>query len=309
MRSRNIPRALLIAGPVIAGTYIAATVCLLLALPSEEVGNLEGIMQAVVQVEKRVGLSGLAPLMAGLITIGGVGMCGAWLATTARLPFVAGLDRYLPAAFARLHPRWGTPVFALSAQAALAGLVALLGQAGATVQGAYAVLVRMALIPTYIPFLFLFAAIIRLQGEPAGPQVVRVPGGRAGALPRRTRLCRDDYFHRARRGAAGGRGEQKLGGGKGRRPRVVAYRDWECRLRLRKTEIENEVNRCYETTIGSVPGAAEVALHSPRGTQEKRRGSLWVVAARAVSERDSSAPAVRNPLLNTRSVRCIPDLQ
>jgi hypothetical protein len=40
----------------------------------------------------------------------------------------------------------------------------------------------MALIPTYIPFLFLFAAIIRLQGEPAGPQVVRVPGGRAGVL-------------------------------------------------------------------------------------------------------------------------------
>jgi amino acid transporter len=179
---RNIPRALLIAGPVIAGTYMVATLSLLLALPSEEVGHLEGIMQAVVQVEKRIGISGIAPVMAGLITIGGVGMCGAWLATTARLPFVAGLDHYLPAAFARLHPRWGTPVFALVTQAVLAALVALLGQAGETVQGAYSVLVRMALIPTYVPFLFLFAAVIRLEREPVGQRVVRVPGGRVGAL-------------------------------------------------------------------------------------------------------------------------------
>jgi amino acid transporter len=177
---RNIPRALLIAGPVIAGTYMVATVSLLLALPSEEVGNLEGIMQAVVQVEKRIGVSGFAPVVAGLITIGGVGMCGAWLATTARLPFVAGLDNYLPAAFARLHPRWGTPVFALVTQAALAALVALLGQAGETVQGAYSVLVRMALIPTYIPFLFLFAAVIRLELDSLGQQLVRAPGRRVG---------------------------------------------------------------------------------------------------------------------------------
>jgi amino acid transporter len=161
---------------------MVATLSLLTALPCEEVGNLEGIMQAVVQVEKRIGISGIAPVAAGLITIGGVGMCGAWLATTARLPFVAGLDNYLPTAFARLHPRWGTPVFALVTQAALAALVALLGQAGETVQGAYSVLVRMALIPTYIPFLFLFAAVIRLEQESVERRVVRVPGGKVGLL-------------------------------------------------------------------------------------------------------------------------------
>jgi amino acid transporter len=179
---RNIPRALLVAGPVIAGTYMAGTICLLLALPPREIGSLEGIMQAVVQIEKRLDLHGVAPLISILITIGGVGMCGAWLAATARLPFVAGLDHYLPAAFARFHPRWGTPWIALSIQAALAALVAVLNQPGETVEGAYSVLVSMALIPTYIPFLFLFAAIIRLQGQPAGPEVRRVPGGRLGAI-------------------------------------------------------------------------------------------------------------------------------
>jgi len=33
-----------------------------------------------------------------------------------------------------------------------------------------------------IPFLFLFAALIRLQREPAGPEVLRVPGGRPVAV-------------------------------------------------------------------------------------------------------------------------------
>ena len=35
----------------------------------------------------------------------------------------------------------------------------------------------MGIIAYFIPFLFLFAALIRLQREPAGPDVIRVPGG------------------------------------------------------------------------------------------------------------------------------------
>jgi amino acid transporter len=45
------------------------------------------------------------------------------------------------------------------------------------VHGAYEVLVSMGIIAYFIPFLFLFAAMIRLQREPAGPDVIRVPGG------------------------------------------------------------------------------------------------------------------------------------
>jgi hypothetical protein len=41
----------------------------------------------------------------------------------------------------------------------------------------------MTVIPAFIPFLFLFAALIKVQREPAGPGVIRVPGGRAVAVP------------------------------------------------------------------------------------------------------------------------------
>ena len=53
-----------------------------------------------------------------------------------------------------------------------------LGQAGTSIKGAYDVLVAMGVITYFIPYLYLFAAMIKLQGEPAGPDVIRVPGGK-----------------------------------------------------------------------------------------------------------------------------------
>ena len=53
------------------------------------------------------------------------------------------------------------------------------GQAGTTVKGAYDVLVSMSIISYFIPYLLMFASMIRLQREPAGrksfgfPEVVR----------------------------------------------------------------------------------------------------------------------------------------
>jgi amino acid transporter len=57
-----------------------------------------------------------------------------------------------------------------------------LGQAGTTVRGAYDVLVSMGILSYFLPYVFLFAAMIRLQGQTAGPEVRRVPGGKPVAI-------------------------------------------------------------------------------------------------------------------------------
>jgi amino acid transporter len=88
----------------------------------------------------------------------------------------------MPPAFGALHPRWRTPYVALLVQAAIAALFIAISQPGTSVHGAYEVLVSMGIIAYFIPFLFLFAAMIRLQREPAGPDVIRVPGGRRVAV-------------------------------------------------------------------------------------------------------------------------------
>jgi len=179
---RTVPRAILTAGAVITALYIAATFAVLLAMPREQVSGLSGIMQAIQAMSARVGAGWIAPATAALVTLNALGATGGWFAATARLPFVAGIDRFLPRAFGDLHPRWRTPYVALLVQAVIAGLFVFLGQAGTSVHGAYDALVSMGIIAYFIPFLFMFAATIVLQREPAGPGVMRVPGGRPVAV-------------------------------------------------------------------------------------------------------------------------------
>jgi len=163
---RTLPRAILTAGAIITAIYILGTAAILVALPPGQVSGLQGITQAISATADRIGTPFLGPLLALLITIGNVGGVGAWLASMARLPFTAGIDRLLPPAFARLHPRWGTPHVALLVQGAGAALFVVLGQAGTDVKGAYDVLVGIAVITNFIPYLLMFAALIRLVRRP-----------------------------------------------------------------------------------------------------------------------------------------------
>jgi glutamate:GABA antiporter len=174
---RTIPLALLSGGLTVTICYILGTVCVLLALPSSQVNDMQGLVQAVSKTASRVGFPGILPLVAFLIALSNIGAAGAYLAAVARLPFVAGLDRFLPPAFGALHPRWKTPWVALLTQFFLGAVFIFLGQAGTSVKGAYDVLVSMGVITYFVPYLYLFAAMIKLQREPAGPEVIRVPGG------------------------------------------------------------------------------------------------------------------------------------
>jgi amino acid transporter len=175
---RTIPLALLSGGVVVTICYILGTICVLLALPSTEVNSLQGLVQAVSKTASRVGYPGVLPLAAFLIALSNIGAAGAYLAAVARLPFVAGLDRFLPPAFGALHPRWKTPWVSLLTQFFLGVVFIFLGQAATSVKGAYDVLVSMGVITYFIPYLYLFAAMIKLQREPAGAEVIRVPGGK-----------------------------------------------------------------------------------------------------------------------------------
>jgi amino acid transporter len=179
---RTIPRGLFLAAPIIALIYILGTVSVLVALPREEISGLQGIMQAVARASEKIGSPGLAPIAAALIAVTALGSVGAWLGAVARIPFVAGIDHFLPKGFGQLHPRWGSPWVALLTQSAVTVVFIFLGQAGTSVKGAYEALVSMTFIATFIPFLFVFAALIRVQGQPAGPGVVRIPGGRPAAV-------------------------------------------------------------------------------------------------------------------------------
>lgn len=177
---RNVPRALLTGSLLSTFGYMIGTAAILIVLPHGAVDDLLGMLQAVAEGAQRLRLAGVLPGVALLILLSNLGAASAYLAACSRVPFVAGLDRYLPAAFARLHPRWATPHVSLWTQFAAAALFVFLGQAGTSVQGAYNVLVSMTVITTFIPYLFLFAAMVRLApriADAAESSLFRLPGG------------------------------------------------------------------------------------------------------------------------------------
>ena len=179
---RVIPWAILVGGSILAIGYIGGTAALLIAVPSQAVGGPDGFINGIRVLCGRLSAGWLLAPIALLVGLNSVGGAAAFLSSTSRLPFVAGIDHYLPPPFAWVHARFRTPWVAISTYGLAGAVVALLGQAGTTVRGAYDVLVSMGIICYFLPYLFLFAAMIRLQREHAGPEVRRVPGGKPVAI-------------------------------------------------------------------------------------------------------------------------------
>ena len=181
---RTLPRAVFGAGALIALMYIVGTFSVLALVPAAEIDPQSGVFHAITigSVAMRLGFLGI--LAAILVTAGNAGGVGSTVAGVARVPFVVGIDRYLPAAFGKIHPRWKTPYVSILVQAGISGGILLVSQVNETTRGAYQFLIDAAIILYFIPFLYMFAAVIKLarrKDRKNNPHAVLVPGGVAGA--------------------------------------------------------------------------------------------------------------------------------
>lgn len=161
----DIPRSLLIGGVTIAACYLL-TYAAVLVTGFNETNVIYGHVLAINSVLARAG-DGLAlALMTVVVSLELLSLLGsgaAWLSAPARVPFAIGLDHYLPKAFARVHPRYGTPYVALLAQAAVATLLIFINSYGATLQEAYLALLGSSIVLVMVTYVYLFAAWRRLS--------------------------------------------------------------------------------------------------------------------------------------------------
>lgn len=180
--SRSIPRAMLVSGLVISIIYVLGTGLLMVAVPEGDIDVITGIAQALATIGERLAWPGLAFAGTFLVVISSTGVLGAWVSGVARIPYVIGIDRYLPAALGKIHPKWGTPHVALILQGAIVTLLMFAAVAEASIQEAYIMLLDLSIILYFIPFLYMFAALPVLRKKAAGNNagVNLVPGGTIG---------------------------------------------------------------------------------------------------------------------------------
>jgi len=159
---RTLPNAVAWGGVLSGLLYIGATLTLLVAIGKNDISVLQGIVQAVSQMAVRVGMTWIIVPFAFMLSISIAGIGSAWLAGSARIPFVAGLDSYMPSWMAKVHPRYATPYAALIVHAAVSMFLVIMNFARGGVQETFQKLLSLAVVLQLVPFLYMFAALLKL---------------------------------------------------------------------------------------------------------------------------------------------------
>src|ERR1022692_1906941 len=159
---KTLPGAVALGGVVSGALYIGATLTLLVAVGKNDISVLQGIVQAVSHMAGKVGVAWIITPFALMLSLSIAGIGSAWMGGSARIPFVAGLDSYMPSWLGRVHPKYATPYAALIVQAAVSLVLIVINfYASGGVQEAFQTMLSLAVVLQLVPFLYVFAALLK----------------------------------------------------------------------------------------------------------------------------------------------------
>ena len=160
---KTLPGAVAWGGVISGVLYIATTLTLLVAAGKNGINVLQGIVDAVAHLGAQAHISWILIPFALMLSFAIAGIASAWLAGSARIPFVAGLDSYMPSWLGRVHPKYGSPYAALLVHAVVSlTLVFLSFLGGDSVKQTFQTMLSLAVALQLIPFLYMFAALLRI---------------------------------------------------------------------------------------------------------------------------------------------------
>jgi len=179
---RDIPRAIIISGALIALFYLLGTVGMLMAVPAEELGLVEGIIDTLRIVLGDSGFGG------AMVTILGIGALYAlftnmvtWTIGANRSVAEAADENELPRAIGKLHPVNKTPVNAfLITGIASTVVIVIYGLMAGTAEDLFWTMFAFSSVLFLLPYLALFPAFLVLRYKDRDVErPYRFPGGLA----------------------------------------------------------------------------------------------------------------------------------
>lgn len=181
---RDVPKTIAIAGVLIGGFYLIATVGMQLLLPASDISDTTGLMDTL---SKGLGDSGVAKVFLDVLGVGALYCFFACL-----IPWTIGANIAasesaqqgdLPKVFARTHERRGTPVGA-AMLCSIVGTVVTVGYAGlfsltnGAIDDLFWNLFAFSSVIFLLPYIVMMLAFRKLRrSDPDRPRPYRVPGG------------------------------------------------------------------------------------------------------------------------------------
>jgi len=167
---KTLPGAVGLGGLLSGALYVGATLTLLVAIGKDNISVLQGIVQGVSQMSGKVGIGWIVAPFALMLGISIAGIGSAWMGGSARIPFVAGLDSYMPAAMGKVHPTFATPYVALIVQGLVSLVLIVLNfTLSGGVQEAFKTMLNCAVVLQLIPFIYVFGALVKFACRPSSP--------------------------------------------------------------------------------------------------------------------------------------------
>src|SRR6185369_4167560 len=177
---RDVPRAIIVSGLLISAFYLLATVGMLIALPVDQIGLIEGLLDSLHRLFD--GFSGGS----AFVTLLGIGALFTFLANM--VTWTIGANRSaseaadrgdLPPVFGTLHSKHRTPANAAVITGVVSTVVIVLyGLLASSAEDLFWTLFAFSSIVFLLPYVLMFAAFLKLRSiDSAQPRTYRVPGG------------------------------------------------------------------------------------------------------------------------------------
>ncbi len=177
---KDIPRAIIVSGALIAVFYLLGTVGILMALPLEDLGLITGIIDTLRVIlgdsalgnafVAILGVAALYSFFANMVT---------WTMGANRTAAEAAKEGELPAIFGREHPVHKTPVGAFIITGIISTVVMLLyGFMAGSAEDLFWTLFAFSSMVFLLPYLVMFPAFLKLRKvDPDVERPYKVPGG------------------------------------------------------------------------------------------------------------------------------------
>jgi amino acid transporter len=167
---RVIPRALLLSLPVVVAVYFLPTLASLASVGRWFEWSPEGF--TLVDVSRALGGPWLGAATMAAALASSLALYSAYLGSGARTTLVMAQRGHLPAVFARVHSRFGTPYGSILIAAALHAVLAT---------GSFAFLIVIDVLLFVLSYVLIFVtAVVLRRKEPDLSRTFRIPVGTAG---------------------------------------------------------------------------------------------------------------------------------
>lgn len=177
---KDIPRAIIISGVLIMVFYLLGTIGMLMALPIEQLGLVEGLIDTLWVLIGRDGVAGFFVTLLGIAALYSFfANMITWTLGANKVAAEAASEGELPAAFGRLHPVNNSPVSAYLITGIVGTVVIVLyGFMADNAEDLFWTLFAFSSMVFFLPYLMMFPAFLKLRKiDPDRERPYRVPGG------------------------------------------------------------------------------------------------------------------------------------